>query len=131
MQTNNTPPTQNDAQQPTDEGLDDALCSHSFPRLNVDDLKALKQLGMRCLVMTHYGAAFASEFMLKLNDDETAWKQAVGHNPFAGALTPEKLDGYCDDWKRSLVDIDLFIANAKIVQPASENPKTSTPQEND
>jgi hypothetical protein len=27
MQTNNTPPTQNDAQQPTDEGLDDAACS--------------------------------------------------------------------------------------------------------
>jgi hypothetical protein len=93
------------------EGLDDTICSHSFPRLNVDDLKALKQLGMRCLVMTHYGAAFANEFMLKLNDGETSWNQAVGHNPFAGALTPKKLDRYCDDWKRSLVDIDLFIAN--------------------
>jgi hypothetical protein len=29
-QTNNTPPTQPDAQQPTDEGLDDAICSPSF-----------------------------------------------------------------------------------------------------
>jgi hypothetical protein len=27
MQTNNTPPTEPDAQQPTDEGLDDAICS--------------------------------------------------------------------------------------------------------
>jgi hypothetical protein len=27
MQTNNTPPTQPAAQQPTDEGLDDAVCS--------------------------------------------------------------------------------------------------------
>jgi hypothetical protein len=30
MQTNNTPPTEPDAQQPTDKGLDDAICSRAL-----------------------------------------------------------------------------------------------------
>lgn len=74
--------------------------------LDLEDLKALKQLGMKCLVMTHYGEAFANEFMLKLNDGETGWMQDTGYNPFASSLSPKKLNGYCENWKKSLVDID-------------------------
>jgi hypothetical protein len=36
MQTNNTPPEQPAAQQPTDEGLDDAICSRFFRDMDGD-----------------------------------------------------------------------------------------------
>jgi hypothetical protein len=36
---NNTPPTQPDAQQPADEGLDDAICSADCEKLTPEQIK--------------------------------------------------------------------------------------------
>ena len=90
-------------------------------RIEIEDLMALKQLGMRCLVMTNHGTAFANQFMLTLNDSETGWKQDNGHNPFASSLRPQKLDRYCDDWKTSLIDIDRFLENQETRPDTDQN----------
>ncbi len=69
-------------------------------------LEALKTLGMRCLVMSDDGKAFACAHMLKVNDADTSWMQADGFNPHAKCLSPEILDNYTDDWRDSLIDLN-------------------------
>jgi len=69
------------------------------------DVDSLLHLGMRCLVMTSGGEAFANEFMLKLNEENKAWMQKEGYNPFSSSLMPKKLNNYCNEWKESLIDL--------------------------
>jgi hypothetical protein len=77
-----------------------------FNNREIEYLKALKTLGMRCLVMTDTGKAFASEYMLKINDAGTGWKHETATNPFAKSIRPDVLNRYTDDWKTSLVDLE-------------------------
>lgn len=93
------------------ERIDANCASALFSSHQIEYLKALQTLGMKCLVMNHYGAAFASEFMLALNEDETRWVYATAKNPFARCLRPGILDGYAQDWKISIVDLDSFLSN--------------------
>ena len=84
-----------------------------FNERQVQYLKALKVLGMRCLVMTDRGSAFASEYMLTINEAGTGWKHETATNPFAMSLRPDVLNGYADDWKSSLVDLNACLADAE------------------
>lgn len=76
----------------------------------LDMLNALKTLGMRCLVMSQNGTAFACEFMLEVNEDGSAWRQ-VGWNPFSKCLSPDVLNNYTKDWKGSLIDLNSIPSN--------------------
>jgi hypothetical protein len=81
----------------------------------LDKFKALKVLGMRCVVMDKDRRAFACEFMLRINDNGTGWRQQEGYNPFARYLNPEILDGYADKWEDSLIDLNSLPSNGLLL----------------
>jgi hypothetical protein len=69
-----------------------------------EDLAALKQLGMKVLVMNPNGTAFANAAELIINSDETAWRHPEHiRNPFIWAITVDKLRDYAEDWKESYI----------------------------
>ena len=71
----------------------------------MQELRALKTLGMRCLVLSSEGQAFATAEMMELNEAGDGWRH-IHHAPDANGLFPKQFDHYSDDWRASLIDLN-------------------------
>lgn len=72
----------------------------------LEDLAALKQLGMKVLVMYPNGTAFANAAELIINSAETAWCHPPHiTSPFIWSMKLDKFEGYAENWKDSYIKL--------------------------